>query len=158
MLPSSLSSFLLFRARQARHFHVSVLWPHTHSEIHFRFDSSRFASLVFSVHPCQDFPLGHRGIISLVGYLGGEVGAARRPRKEAFNKEPRPCLPIGPAACTETARAICYRTSGRTSGRKPFPSPHLPAQSLGLWPLCGGEGGAPPTPGIDPELETSSSL
>lgn len=64
--------------------------------MHFRFDSSRFASLVFSVLPCQDFPLGHRGIISLVGYLGGEVGAARRPRKEAFNKEPRPCLPIGP--------------------------------------------------------------
>lgn len=117
MLPSSLSSFLLFRARQARHFHVSVLWPHTHSEMHFRFDSSRFASLVFSVHPCQDFPLGHRGIISLVGYLGGEVGAARRPRKEAFNKEPRPCLPIGPRGLHRDSP--CYLLSNIRSNIRP---------------------------------------
>lgn len=85
--------------------------------MHFRFDSSRFASLVFSVLPCQDFPLGHRGIISLVGYLGGEVGAARRPRKEAFNKEPRPCLPIGPRGLHRDSP--CYLLSNIRSNIRP---------------------------------------
>lgn len=118
----------------------------------FQSDSSGFASLVFSVHPCQDFPLDHCGIISLVGHLRGEGAAARRPllRKEGLTRR-LPCVAIGPCGLHRNSTFYLTRLVASPVHPSPSPSPHLPARA----PASLGKGGGC-LAGTEPELETSS--
>lgn len=117
-------------------------------------DSSRFASLDLSVHPRQDFPLDHCGIISLVGHLRGKGPAVRSPqlRKEKLNKELLPCVAFGLCGLHRNSTFYLTRMSVcKSCSPTPLSSPHLPAPEP--QPLWGKKRGCPPE--IEPELETS---
>lgn len=106
--PLHFSSFLLFRAKQN-----IFIFPFCGLTLTWKYISIKFRRVClisfFAVHPCQDFPLDHCGIISLAGHPRGEVAVPRRYllRKEGLTRSCCPALPsTGPAASTETAHSV----------------------------------------------------
>lgn len=110
VFPPSLCSFLLFRAKTDQtpsSFHPVAL--HSLGNI-LPSNSCSFASLGFSIHCCQDFPLDHCGIISLVGYLRGEVGSGEETFAEKEKGLTRSCCPAllsGPCS-PQGSSAFCF--------------------------------------------------